>query len=133
MDNDLQDRILALERENRCIKLLGFIGLLCAAGFIHTTTAQNTTDVTRTQSIQIIDRSGNVRAGLKTEDDGRPTLYFIDQDGKQRFHVGMFSKGNPVINLIADDGGIGQIGRRPGAKSFFTVRDQGQKIVWEAP
>lgn len=133
MEQSIEKRVLALERENRRLKLFGLCGLLCLSGLSQVSTASGSAETIRAKSLQITDGTGKTRLTLKTEEDGRPTLSLSDEKGKDRVLVGLFPGGNPLLQLTADDGGIAQVARRPGAKSFFNVRDKDWKIIWEAP
>lgn len=133
MNKDLESRISALERENRRWKVLGLFLFLGAAGAAGSLNADNSSDILRAKAFQLVDKAGIVRGELKSEDDGRPGLYFRDQDGKQRFTIGMFAAGNPMIYMVADDGETAQVSRAPGGKSFFRVRNKKQEVLWEKP
>lgn len=132
MGNDLETRMLALERENRRLKVLGLF-LFIAAGLTRTISAESSSDVVRARSVEIIDKAGVVRAKLSTEVDGRPSFYFLDEEKKQRFLLAMFPGGNPVMQLTADSGEVAQISRPLAGKSFFRVRDKNRDVIWEMP
>jgi len=136
MDDELRQRVLALERENRRMRWCGLtclLGVLCAALFVETGSAQNPPDVLRARSLQIVDRAGKTRAEIAIESDGRPTFSLLGEDGKMYLGIGMLSgRGNPVITMWTHEQLRASMGVLQDDKPYFRAWEE-NKVIWQAP
>ena len=61
--------------------------------------------IVRTERLELVDRSGNVRAVLACEEDSAlPSFTFLDADGETRVIIGISWNEVPQIQLTAPDG-----------------------------
>ena len=80
-----------------------------------------TQEVVRTERLELVDRSGRVRAILNCEADSElPSLTFLDAEGQTRVIVGLSWNEMPQIQLSASDGT---------ARIALVVRPEGEGMV----
>ena len=118
--NQMEERLLKLERQNRRLKQAGAAALIVAALILLMGQASRTKPVQASQSntveaSQFIlkDKSGKVRATLSIDESpgnsGAAQLVFYDVDGKQRVKL---DSGNPYLGgtlHLADEKGKDQV------------------------
>lgn len=92
----ITERLVYLERQNKQLRLA--VGLT-AAGLILTVivmvTASRTGSLVRTRQLEIVDKSGNRRAVLRTLSNGAPNFVFYDSASKVRLSMGLGSELEP--------------------------------------
>ena len=89
----ITERLVYLERQNKQLRLaIGATAVGLILVIIVMVIASRTGALLRTRQLEIVDRSGNRRAVIRTLPNGAPTMVFYDASSKVRLSLGLTSE-----------------------------------------
>ena len=92
----ITERLVYLERQNKQLRLaVGATAAGLIIAIIVMVIASRTGPLVRTHQLEIVDRSGNRRAVLRSLSNGAPSLIFYDSASKARLSLGLGSEIGP--------------------------------------
>ena len=99
-------RLSRVERQNRRLKLSGFISLVGIAGvfLMGQASAPKVPDAIEAQEFILRGQNGTRRALLAVASDGSAAIHFYDNDGKRRPAFGVLEDGLPDLHLYEKGG-----------------------------
>jgi hypothetical protein len=98
----VEQRIGALERQNRRLRHGLGITILLAAAAVLLGAAQGPADIDVTR-LRLFDAAGKVR-GVMSVSNGGPALILLDDAGKPRAQMGVVADGSPAVILYDANG-----------------------------
>ncbi len=136
----LQARLTAMERKVRIMSVTWVATAIAAA--VLGLGAQQVASQTQTLSartIHIVDQGGRTRISLGFSTRGNPAIWFYDETGKNRIHLGLATgKGLPTPQLLLADENetdrlfMGWSDTVPEQPLMF-VHDESGRELWHAP
>lgn len=101
------ERLKAVERQNRRLKVAGVVVLLLAAAGLVMAQASPTSRTVEAEAFVLRDAAGTTRAAWASSPEGGAALTFFDQAGKPRVQVRVERDGAPGV-LLFDQAGYGR-------------------------
>lgn len=104
MNDNVNERLARIERENRRMKMVGALMLALIAGvfLLAQTTPPTVQETVMAKSFTLVDGSGNIRAALAVKDDGSAGLRYYDLEGKPRAFFDIGADGSPYLGFFKD-------------------------------
>src|SRR5438105_1546848 len=105
--NTIEQRLLALETENRRTKTIAILLLLSLGAVLLMGQAAFTNKINEAQAFVLKDAKGNVRANLFVDDEGQPRLYMFSKKAGDLVSLG-FEEEKPLLRLMRAPIGKGE-------------------------
>lgn len=103
MNDSANERLARLERENRRMRIAGALILIAFVGIflLGQATEPKVPGRVSTRQLDIVDKDGNVRISIGSDDAGYAAINLVDKQGKDRGSFGMDPDGTPAV-VIGD-------------------------------
>jgi hypothetical protein len=108
--------------------MTGYAAVLGAGRLVTPAMADTGSDVVAARAFEMVDAQGRRQMLMATSNEGTPSIWFFDQNGKARLNLGLYADGNAAVVLNDGDERAVEIFRTVGARNVpvLVMKSQGQ-------